>query len=94
MPSRLTWPTEGDGKCMPSAADCQKIELRVGETEFLTVAADTTAGAVSTSSSQFELDLVRIAGAGKKKAGAARAGGARTARAGRTVARVVRLLHP
>jgi hypothetical protein len=37
--------TSGDGKCMPSADDCQQIALKAGDTEFLDVASG-TAGTV------------------------------------------------
>jgi hypothetical protein len=95
---------EGDGRCLPSPADCQTVLLRAGETEFFTVTADsssTTDGSTTDSTlkaGQYELDMVRIAGAKKKarasRAHHARATHARTARAGATLARVVRLLHP
>jgi hypothetical protein len=97
---------EGDASCRPSASDCQKVELRKGDTEFFTVAdpsADTTGTDTTTttdttpSGTQFELRLVDVAGGGKAKA--SRAHGARAAHAHAsharvTVARVVRLLHP
>ena len=97
---------EGDGTCHPSAGDCQRVEVRKGETEFFTVAdsSDTTgtdtsstnATDVTTSGTQFELQLVDVAGG---RAKASRAHGARAAHAHASharvaVARVVRLLHP
>jgi hypothetical protein len=92
---------EGDASCRPSAADCQKVELRKGDTEFFTVAAassDTTGTDTTTTTAggQFELELVDVAG-GKAKASRAhraRASHAHASQVRGVVARVVRLLHP
>lgn len=45
----------GDGRCLPSAADCQVVELRKGDSEFFDVTASD--GRVV----QYELDLERVA---------------------------------
>jgi hypothetical protein len=82
---------EGDGSCLPSASDCEKLELRKGETEFLTATGD------DSQKTQFELDLVDVGGRARAKSARAhhsRASRAHATRAGATVARVVRLLHP
>ena len=46
---------EGDGECRPTPEDCQVLELRAGETEFITVSetGEETDG-------QYQLDLVKI----------------------------------
>ena len=59
---------EGDGKCLPTPENCQTLELKVGDTEFLTVtetAADATGSTGSSSaatptSTQYELDLLKV----------------------------------
>ena len=46
----------GDGKCQPTPDDCASLELRAGQTEFVTV----KGGAEDGSDVQYELDLVKI----------------------------------
>jgi hypothetical protein len=84
---------EGDGSCHPSPADCQRLHLRKGETEFFEVGGkDGEAGA------EHQLDLLDVRT--RKTASAARAGTARAAEssAGRRalrsrIARVGRLRY-
>jgi len=65
---------DGDGRCEPDPASCEKVRLKPGETEFFDVK-DPTTNAVT---AQYQLDIVTIHGAGAK---AARASRARTATA-------------
>jgi hypothetical protein len=54
---------EGDGTCKPYAADCQKVVLREGETEFFDVNSETSDGSNSSSgeaTTTYELDLLSI----------------------------------
>ena len=67
---------DGDGTCKPYAADCERIVLREGDTEFFDVKDEAT-GSVT---AQFELDLLDIAG--KRGTRAHRATRARAAHAG------------
>jgi hypothetical protein len=46
----------GDGNCQPTPDDCASLELRAGETEFVTV----KGGAEDGSDVQYQLDLVKI----------------------------------
>jgi hypothetical protein len=48
----------GDGKCDPTPQNCETLKLHAGETEFVTVAG--TAADGSATSTQYELDLVKI----------------------------------
>jgi len=48
---------QGDGTCAPDPADCQRIVMHKGDTEFFDVP-DPTTGAVATT---YELDLIDIA---------------------------------
>ncbi|MDP9377218.1 MAG: hypothetical protein M3P40_06550 [Actinomycetota bacterium] len=54
--------SEGDGECQPDPADCQRLELKEGETSFFEVKDE--AGAVT----QHQLDLVEIVRNGTKAA--------------------------
>ncbi len=47
----------GDGSCKPTPDDCQTLELKAGETEFITVKNGSEDG---TSDAQYELDLVKV----------------------------------
>jgi hypothetical protein len=46
----------GDGKCKPRPEDCQTLELKAGETEFITV----KGGGEDGKDAQYELDLLKI----------------------------------
>ena len=46
----------GDGKCKPRPEDCQTLELKAGETEFITVKGAADDG----SDLEYELDLMKI----------------------------------
>jgi hypothetical protein len=46
----------GDGKCRPTPEDCTSLELRAGQTEFVTV----KGGAENGADVQYELDLMKI----------------------------------
>lgn len=48
---------QGDGKCVPDPANCQTLELEVGETAFLDVANTDGAG---TAGRQYQLDFVKV----------------------------------
>lgn len=58
---------EGDGTCEPTPENCQYLELRAGETAFVTVA-DTG----EDTDAQYQLDLLKINGKGKAKASSAK----------------------
>lgn len=47
---------EGDGSCEPSPEDCQTVELRAGETEFLTLPASED----GQEPIQYQLDVVKL----------------------------------
>ena len=52
---------DGDGRCKPHPSNCETIELRVGETEFLDVVdPDAEADAEDRIVAQYQLDLVDI----------------------------------
>jgi hypothetical protein len=70
----------GDGKCMPSADDCEQIALKAGDTEFLDVSSG-TAGTV-----EYTLTVKSIKKATTSQASAAKAR-ARESKAGREVLR-------
>ncbi len=55
---------QGDGRCLPSADNCQTIELEPGETEFFDV--ETDGGSIA----QYQLDYVKVR---RKKATASQA---------------------
>jgi hypothetical protein len=46
---------QGDGKCLPSAADCQTLRLKRGDTAFIDMPSETGTGSV-----QYQLDLVKV----------------------------------
>ena len=71
----------GDGKCLPSAANCERIEMQAGATEFFDVV--TPEGQTK----QFQLDVVRVQRERKATAAVAAAARAREDRAGRRVLR-------
>ena len=54
IPGTVT--AQGDGTCKPSLDDCQRLELKTGDTEFITV---TGTGDPSTDA-QFQVELVKI----------------------------------
>lgn len=47
---------QGDGRCLPSASNCQTLHLKVGETAFFDMAA-----ADGDPAKQYQLDIVRVA---------------------------------
>lgn len=56
---------DGDGRCKPHPSNCETIELRVGETEFLDVVdPEADADAEDRIVAQYQLDLVDIKRAG------------------------------
>jgi hypothetical protein len=61
---------DGDGECRPTPEQCETIRLRIGETEFFDVAAESGAA------QQFQLDLLKVHNL-KKHASASRAKSAR-----------------
>jgi hypothetical protein len=71
----------GDGKCLPSASDCQTISLGADETEFFDLQSG-TAGVV-----QYELDLHKIRKVKVSSTAAAAKANARESAAGRDVLR-------
>jgi hypothetical protein len=71
----------GDGKCLPTAENCDRVELQAGETEFFDVA--TPAGEVV----QYQLDLVRVSRRTAASAAMATAARSRESDAGREVLR-------
>jgi hypothetical protein len=94
---------EGDATCKPYDANCERIVMRKGDTEFFDVK-DETGNVTAT----YELDLVDMVTKSKPKASATRAhragravrhalkadGGASVARAAGQLARVVAVLQP
>lgn len=71
----------GDGKCLPSPENCDRVELKAGETEFFDVA--TPEGEVV----QYQLDLVRVSRKTSATAAMATAARSRESEAGREVLR-------
>ena len=76
---------QGDGVCRPSTADCDTIELREGETEFLDVLDEK-----GETTDQFELDLVKIRRSTTSSAAKAAAFRAKVSQAGRKIMRARR----
>ena len=71
----------GDAKCLPSAANCERIEMKAGETEFFDVV--TPEGETK----QYQLDVVRVQRERKPSASAAAAARSREDAAGRQLLR-------
>lgn len=71
----------GDGKCIPSPQNCDRVHLQAGDTEFFDVA--TPDGKVT----QYQLDLVRVSRQVAANAAIAGAARARESAAGRKVLR-------
>ena len=73
---------QGDGKCLPSTADCQTLQMKRGDTAFIDMP-----GADGGSVRQFQLDLVKIRTSKTTDATAARRSYAAEARGGRSALR-------
>jgi hypothetical protein len=73
----------GDGACQPSAAECEQVELKAGETEFFDLQSG-TAGLI-----QYQLDLVSIEKVKAATTAKAATAHARESRAGREYLRQV-----
>jgi hypothetical protein len=71
----------GDGKCIPTPANCDRVEMQAGDTEFFDVA--TPEGEVV----QYQLDLVKIARKTSANAAVAQSARARQSTAGRKALR-------
>jgi hypothetical protein len=71
----------GDGKCVPSPANCDRVEMQAGDTEFFDVA--TPEGEVV----QYQLDLVKISRKTAANAAVAQGARVRQSTAGRKVLR-------
>ena len=71
----------GDGKCLPTPENCERIEMKAGQTEFFDVV--TPEGETR----QYQLDVVRVQRERKATAAVAAAARAREDRAGRQVLR-------
>ena len=71
----------GDGSCKPTPANCERVEMKAGDTEFFDVA--TPEGEVV----QYQLDLVRVARQRSASAAVASAARARESTEGRKVLR-------
>jgi hypothetical protein len=79
---------QGDGSCKPSAGTCETIQLKEGETEFLDVPAESADGTTeSTSTAQYELDVVKIRKTVTTSAAKANKSLARVSRSGRKILR-------
>jgi len=80
---------QGDGKCLPSAADCQTLQMKRGDTAFIDMP-----GEDGVTATQYQLDLVKIRTSETTDAKAARRSYAAEARGGRAAlrARVSRTL--
>lgn len=73
---------QGDGNCDPTPANCQTVALKPGETEFFDVI-----GADGATTTQYQLDYVKVARKKTASAKAARAARAATAAGGRDALR-------
>lgn len=71
----------GDGKCIPSPENCDRVDLQAGDTEFFDIA--TPDGKVT----QYQLDVVRVSRQVSANAAVASAARARESAAGRKVLR-------
>ena len=71
----------GDGRCLPSPENCDRVEMEAGDTEFFDVA--TPDGSVT----QYQLDLVRVSRKRAANAAVANAARVRESSAGREVLR-------
>jgi hypothetical protein len=79
---------QGDGRCKPSPSTCETIRLKEGETEFFDVPSESADGSTdSTSSAQYELDVVKIRKTVTTSAKKADAGLARVSASGRKILR-------
>jgi len=79
---------QGDGSCKPSRSTCETIELKEGETEFFDVPSESADGSTdSTSSAQYELDVLKIRKTVTTSAKKADAGLARVSTSGRKILR-------
>ena len=72
----------GDGRCVPSPANCQNLELKKGQTAFIDVL-----GSGGESTAQYQLDYVKVLKRTTTSAKAARAARRKTARGGRDALR-------
>ncbi len=73
----------GDGKCKPSGADCETIEMQAGDTEYFDVTSD--AGV-----EQYQMDIVSISKSKASSAKVARKARARRSKAGAALLRAAR----
>ena len=71
----------GDGKCKPSTANCETIELKVGDTEFFDLTTDSGV-------QQYQMDIINVS----KASSASSAKSARAARAGAKASKADRRL--
>jgi hypothetical protein len=79
---------QGDGRCRPSPSTCETIRLKEGETEFFDVPSESADGSTdSTSSAQYELDVVKIRKTTTTSAKKANKSLARVSKAGRQILR-------
>jgi hypothetical protein len=78
---------QGDGTCKPSRTTCETIHLKEGETEFFDVPSDSGDGSTSTSSAQYELDVVKIRRKATTSAKQAKRSLARVSKSGRQILR-------
>ena len=82
---------QGDGTCRPSRTVCETIRLKEGETEFLDVPAESTAGTPAapdaTPTAQYQLDVVKIRKTTTTSAKKASKSLARVSKSGRKILR-------
>jgi hypothetical protein len=84
---------QGDGTCRPSRTVCETIQLKQGETEFFDVpveptdGSETTAAPESTSSVQYQLDVIKIRKTTTSSAKTASKSIARVSKSGRKILR-------
>lgn len=80
--------TEGDGTCRPSPADCQRVHLKKGETQFFDLPATDAEGAEGEAvSEQHQLEIVSITTRKTASASKARSAYTRSSKAGRRALR-------
>ena len=77
---------QGDGTCKPSRNTCETIHLKEGETEFFDVASEGEDG-TTTSSAQYQLDVVKIRKTVTTSAKQAKRSLARVSKSGRKILR-------
>jgi hypothetical protein len=79
---------QGDGSCKPTPANCETIELHVGDTEFFDVKDEQ-----GNTTAQYQLDLLNIKRSSTTSAAKAQAARAKVSKSGRRVLRARQAAH-